>query len=121
MYHGYELYKAGIAYHSTGTIKSGRKVLAYYYKLCNPITAEQLQAIQAVIPEVTTGDYRAQYAPEITGKVLVIKSKAQILREYRQIKREKITAKSTGNDVAKSTGKSHAGTHAGTNHNRSAN
>lgn len=81
MYHGQDLYKAGIDYHATGSIKHGRRITAYYYKLSNGITPEQLQTIRETHPQAHTGHTRAQYAPELTCKVLIIPSKAEMKRQ----------------------------------------
>lgn len=52
MQHGLDLYKAGISYHAYGTIKQGRKVQAYFYKLCKPATTEQIAELRKAYPHV---------------------------------------------------------------------
>lgn len=81
MNHGSTLYNLGLSYYAYGTIKQGRKVQAYYYKLCKPATPEQTQALQSVFPHVTEGTSRAQYAPELRANVLIFPSKAEMKRK----------------------------------------
>lgn len=81
MNHGSTLYNLGLSYYAHGTIKQGRKTMAYYYKLCKPATPEQIQALRAVFPYVTEGVSRTQYAPELRACVLIFQSKAEIKRQ----------------------------------------
>jgi hypothetical protein len=81
MQHGSTLYNANISYYAHGAIKQGRKVQAYYYKLCKPITVEQIQEIRKVFPYVTTGQSQSQFAPEQRNPVLIFPSKAELTRK----------------------------------------
>jgi hypothetical protein len=81
MQHGSTLYTLGISYYAHGTIKQGRQVQGYFYKLCKPATAEQLQAARAIFPHMHTGKARSQYAPEICANVLIFSSKAALKRQ----------------------------------------
>ena len=80
MQHGSTLYSLGLSYHSYGTIKQGRKVQGYYYKLSKPATSEQIQKLREMFPYVTTGYGYSQYAPELRASILVFPSKAEIKR-----------------------------------------
>lgn len=81
MQHGSTLYSLGISYFAYGTIKQGRKVQAYYFKLCKPLTPEQLSALREVYPDVHTGHSQYMYAPEIITNVVYFLSKAEIKRQ----------------------------------------
>jgi hypothetical protein len=80
MTHGSTLYTLGLSYYAHGTVKQGRKVQAYFYKLCNPATPEQLAEIRKVFPHVHTGQSQSQYAPELKASVLLFPSKAKLNR-----------------------------------------
>ena len=79
--HGADLYKANIAYYDHGTLKDGKKILAYVYKLCKPATSEQLDTIRKVYPHMSTGRSVARFAPEMSASVLIFPSKAQLKRQ----------------------------------------
>lgn len=81
MQHGSTLYKLGISYHAHGTIRNGRKVNAYYYKLCSPATLEQLKLLREQFPHVVTGYGYSQFAPEMRKAVLIFPSAAQLKRD----------------------------------------
>lgn len=83
MHHGSTLYKLGLSYYAHGTLKQGRKIAAYVYKLCKPATSEQMQTLRDTFPYVTTGYGYSEYAPEIRASVLIFPSKAQLKREGR--------------------------------------
>jgi len=80
MQHGSTLYTLGLSYYAHGTVKQGRKVQAYYYKLCKPATTEQLAELLKVFPHVHTGQSQSQYAPELKASVLLFPSKAELTR-----------------------------------------
>jgi hypothetical protein len=80
MQHGSTLYNLGLSYYAHGTIKQGRKVQAYFYKLCKPATSEQIQELRKSYPHVSTGYGYNQYAPEQRASVLIFPSKAEIKR-----------------------------------------
>lgn len=80
MQHGSTLYTLGLSYYAHGTVKQGRKVQAYFYKLCKTATPEQLAELRKVFPYVHTGKSQSQYAPELKASVLVFPSKAEIKR-----------------------------------------
>ena len=81
MTHGSTLYNAGVSYYAHGTIKDGRKTVAYFYKLCKPATLEQLETIRKAHPKMSTGRANSQYAPEVCSSVLIFPSKAQLKRQ----------------------------------------
>lgn len=81
MQHGSTLYSLGLSYYAHGTIKQGRKVQAYFYKLSKPATSEQIQELRKVYPYVSTGYGYNQYAPEIRSSVLIFPSKAELKRQ----------------------------------------
>ena len=80
MQHGSTLYTLGLSYYAHGTVKQGRKVQAYFYKLCKPATPEQLAEVRKVFAHVQTGQSQSQYAPELTASILIFPSKAQLKR-----------------------------------------
>ncbi len=80
MSHGSTLYTLGLSYYAHGTVKQGRKVQAYFFKLCKPATPEQLSELRKVFPHVHTGQSQAQYAPELKSSVLLFPSKAELNR-----------------------------------------
>ena len=80
MQHGSALYNIGLSYYAHGTIKQGRKVQAYFYKLCKPATSNQIQELRKSYPHVSTGYGYSQYAPEQRASVLIFPSKAEIKR-----------------------------------------
>lgn len=71
----------GLSYYAHGTLKQGRKVQAYFYKLCKPATFEQLQELHKTFPHVSTGYGQSEYAPELRASVLIFPSKAQLKRQ----------------------------------------
>jgi hypothetical protein len=81
MQHGSTLYNADIHYYAHGTIKQGRKVQAYYYKLCKPITSEQIQELRKVFPHLSTGYGQSEFAPEQRKQVLIFPSQAELSRK----------------------------------------
>lgn len=81
MQHGSTLYRAGINYYAHGTIKNGRKVVAYFYKLTKPATSEQIAAVRDAFPHVSTGYGYNEYAPENRSAVLIFPSKAELKRK----------------------------------------
>lgn len=81
MQHGSTLYNLGMSYYAHGTIKQGRKVQAYYYKLSKPATSEQIQELRKIYPHVSTGYGYSQYAPEQRASVLIFPSKAELKRQ----------------------------------------
>lgn len=81
MHHGSTLYNLGLSYYAYGTIKNGRKVQAYYYKLSKPATSEQIQALREAFPYVSTGYGYSLYAPELRKSVLIFPSKAELKRQ----------------------------------------
>ena len=81
MNHGSTLYNLGLSYYAHGTLKQGRKVRAYFYKLCKPATSQQLQALREVYPYASTGYGYSEYAPEQRASVLIFPSKAQLKRQ----------------------------------------
>ena len=80
MQHGYNLYKAGINYHAYGAIKNGRKVTAYFYKLNNAPTSEQMAKLREEFPHVSTGYGCSEFAPELRKAVLIFPSSAELKR-----------------------------------------
>lgn len=80
MQHGSTLYTMGLSYYEHGTIKQGRMVQAYFYKLSKPATSEQLNELRKQYPYVSTGYGYSQYAPELRASVLIFPSKAEIKR-----------------------------------------
>lgn len=80
MQHGRNLYKAGINYHAYGTIKNGRKVTAYFYKLDNAPTSEQIAKLKEEFPHVSTGYVCSEFAPEVCKSVLIFPSSAELKR-----------------------------------------
>lgn len=80
MNHGSTLYNLGLSYYSYGTIKQGRKVQAYFYKLTKPATSEQIQELRKSYHHVSTGYGYNQYAPEQRSSVLIFPSKAELKR-----------------------------------------
>lgn len=81
MQHGSTLYTLGLSYYAYGTVKQGRKVQAYFYKLSKPATPEQLAELRKVFPHVHTGQRQSQYAPELKASVLLFPSKAELNRQ----------------------------------------
>lgn len=81
MQHGSTLYTLGLSYYAHGTLKQGRKTVAYYYKLCKPATSEQIQEIRKTYPHASTGYGYSEYAPEQRASVLIFPSKAQLKRQ----------------------------------------
>lgn len=81
MQHGSTLYNLGLSYYAHGTIKQGRKVQAYYYKLCKPATLKQMQEIRKAFPHAATGYAQSQYAPELRAGVIIFPSKAELKRQ----------------------------------------
>lgn len=81
MQHGSTLYNLGLSYYAHGTIKQGRKVQAYFYKMCKAATPEQIQSLRETFPHVTTGYGHSEYAPEIRASVLIFPSKAELKRK----------------------------------------
>ena len=80
MQHGRNLYKAGIHYHAYGTIKNGRKVTAYFYKLNSTPTSEQIAKLREEFPHVSTGYGYREFAPELRKSVLIFPSGAELKR-----------------------------------------
>jgi hypothetical protein len=80
MQHGSTLYNLGLSYYAHGTIKQGRKLQAYFYKLSKPATSEQIQELRKNYPNIYTGYAGSQYAPEQRASVLIFPSKAEIKR-----------------------------------------
>lgn len=63
--------KAGVRYHSFGTLRDGRAKRADYY-LTDGITDEQKTALAAALPGwVTFGSSRPSFAPEIRRSAIV--------------------------------------------------
>ena len=81
MQHGSTLYRNGIDYYEHGTIKQGRQVKAYFYKLCKPATLKQIQALRDNFPYVRAGYGYSEYAPELQASVLIFPSKAELKRQ----------------------------------------
>ncbi len=81
MQHGSELYSLGIDYYTHGTIKSGRKVQAYFYKLCKPATSEQIASLREKFPHVATGYGYSEFSPENRKQVLIFPSAAELKRK----------------------------------------
>lgn len=81
MNHGSTLYNLGMFYYAHGTIKQGRKVQAYFYKMCKQATSEQIQKLRETFPHVTTGYGYSQYVPELRASVLIFPSKAELKRK----------------------------------------
>lgn len=81
MQYGSTLYNLGLSYYAHGTIKQGRKVQVYFYKLSKPATSEQIQELRKAYPYVSTGYGYSQYAPELRASVLVFPSKAELKRQ----------------------------------------
>ena len=79
--HGSNLYRAGISYYAHGTIKNGRKVRAYFYKLCKPATSEQIAALRETCPQASTGYGYSEFAPEARCAVLIFPSAAELKRQ----------------------------------------
>lgn len=71
MNYGGDLYKAGVSYYASGTIKNGRKIAAYYFRLSKPATVEQLNQLKKLYPQMTTGNSYNEFAPEIQSPVLI--------------------------------------------------
>jgi hypothetical protein len=80
MNHGSFLCSIGVDYFDYGSIKNGRQVRAYFYKLCKPIDADSFRKICEKYPNVSLGHSRAEYAPELTSCVLIFPSKAELKR-----------------------------------------
>ena len=80
MQHGSTLYNLGLSYYAHGTIKQGRKVQAYFYKLSKPATNEEIQELRKSCPYVSTGYGYNQYAPEQRASVLIFPSRAELKR-----------------------------------------
>lgn len=80
MSHGSTLYTLGLSYYAHGTVKQGRKIQAYFFKLCKPVTPEQLAELRKVFPHVHTGQSQSQYAPELKSSVVLFPSKAELKR-----------------------------------------
>ena len=83
MQHGSELYRAGVDYYQHGAIKNGRKVVAYFYKLCKPATVEQIAALREKFPHISTGYGYGEFAPEQRREVLIFPSAAELKRQGR--------------------------------------
>lgn len=66
------MHKLGVSYFAYGTIKNGRKKIADYYKLCSPISDNQLNQLKEYFPAITTGKSVSQYAPELKQAVLIL-------------------------------------------------
>lgn len=81
MNHGSALYNLGLSYYAHGTIKQGRKVQAYFYKMNKQTTLEEIQKLRETFPHVTTGYGCSQYAPELRVSVLIFPSKAELKRQ----------------------------------------
>jgi len=81
MHHGSTLYNLGFSYYAHGTIKNGRKVQAYYYKLSKPATSEQIQTLREAFPYVSTGYCYSQFAPEIRASILIFPSQSELKRQ----------------------------------------
>lgn len=80
MQHGRNLYKAGINYHAYGTIKNGRQVTAYFYKLNSTPTIEQMAKLREEFPRVSTGCGYCEFAPELRKAVLIFPSGSELKR-----------------------------------------
>ena len=80
MQYGGDLHKAGINYHAYGTIKNGRKVTAYFYKLNSTPTSEQMAKLREEFPHVSTGYGYSEFAPEQRKAVLIFPSSAELKR-----------------------------------------
>ena len=81
MQHGADLYRTGISYFAYGTIKTGRKVNAYFYKLSTPATSEQIATLRGKFPHVSTGYGCSEFAPELLKQVLIFPSVAELKRK----------------------------------------
>ena len=80
MNYSQELYRRGISFYHTGTIKNGRKIVAYFFKLSKPATSEQIAELRKTIPYIQTGYGVSEFAPELRSSVLIIPSKAELNR-----------------------------------------
>lgn len=58
------LYRAGVAYHTYGTLKVGKTSYFNYYK-ADKVTDSQLEALREFCPDVRLKGIRSQYAPEL--------------------------------------------------------
>ena len=81
MQHGRRLYALGINYHAFGTLKNGRKVAAYFYKLHTAPSSEQLAKLREEFPHVSTGYGFSEFAPELRRVVLIFPSRAELKRK----------------------------------------
>jgi hypothetical protein len=74
------LYRLGVDYHATGTIKDEAGALLFDYYRCDAITDAQRQAIAEVVPDVRFFRTSREYAPEIQ-RVCVAFPKAAYYRQ----------------------------------------
>ena len=80
MNYSQELYRHGISFYHTGTIKNGRKIVAYFFKLSKPVTPNQIAELRKTIPHIQTAHGVSEFAPELRSIVLTIPSKAELKR-----------------------------------------
>lgn len=76
------LSKKARGYHSSGTIKRGRQIVARYYE-CDSIPLDCLEEVKKHYPEAFTGRAIRQYAPEIRRPCLIVPTQAEIKRQSR--------------------------------------
>lgn len=81
--HGWELYKLGINHYASGTIRNGKKIYGYFYKLCEELTEERLNGLKQTGFSFELGTSSPQYAPELKSRVLIILSMAELKRQKR--------------------------------------
>lgn len=80
MNHAQELYRAGVSFCAHGTIKRGRQITAYFYRLSTAATSEQIATIRRLFPHVSTGYGFSEFAPENRHSVLIFPSMAELKR-----------------------------------------
>lgn len=79
-HHGRHLFEAGISYHAYGTIKNGRKIKGYFYKLSSAPSLEQITKLRVIFPHVSTGYGQSEFTPERRKAVLIFPSAAELKR-----------------------------------------
>ena len=69
--------QVGFRYHAFGSLKRDGKKIATFYK-GDALTDAMKEGLERLIPHVFFADSRAQYAPEVTGKLVCIPTRSFI-------------------------------------------
>lgn len=95
-----------LGWHADGTIKRGRQIVGYYYKL-DRLTDTDLESVREYWPDAERMKARSEYAPEQVNPVVFVPSKAERKRRAATERRNapsyyKLPDGMTWDDIARS-------------------